>query len=70
MGRRVKVDIEEQTLRNDEDVPVEGVVATCVECGHQTESFGTGSASRRRCLALLRDECPQDENNFYIDKDE
>lgn len=46
---------------------VEGVEATCSRCGHVTESFGTGSASIRRCLALMRDECPLDESNYYIE---
>lgn len=69
MSTRVKVGIEEQTLTNDSGRQIEGVVATCGQCGHQTESFGTGPNSRRRCLALLREECPEEQNNFYVDED-
>ena len=52
------------TLENDDGFEVEGVCATCSRCGHQTESSGTSEASIRRCLAKLREECPQGENNF------
>jgi hypothetical protein len=43
---------------------------TCSRCDHQTESFGTSGASIRRCLALLREECPEDEENFYVTDEE
>jgi hypothetical protein len=52
-----------------ETIHAPGVRATCNECSHQTESFGTGGDSRRRCLALLRDECPMGETNWYEDED-
>lgn len=42
-----------------------GVRVTCSRCGHETESYGTSGASVRRCLVLLREECPMDERNFY-----
>ncbi len=42
-----------------------GVRATCNTCGHETTAFGTGPESRRRCLALLREECPMGERNWY-----
>jgi hypothetical protein len=41
----------------------QGVTVTCEKCGLEMESFGTSEASVRRCLALLREEC--EENNFY-----
>ena len=46
---------------------VEGVVAECSRCGHETRSFGTGDRSRKRCMALMNEECPDDEDNFYVD---
>jgi hypothetical protein len=49
---------------------VQGVVATCSECGHETESFGTSDRSRRRCLALMREECPDGSSNYYVDEEE
>jgi hypothetical protein len=43
------------------------VRATCSRCGHTTVSFGTDEKSRKRCLALMREGCPRDEENFYVD---
>lgn len=45
------------------------VQATCSRCEHKTVSFGTGEGSRKRCLVLLREECPEEERNFYVDED-
>lgn len=67
---RVRCVIEEVELENERGYPVDGVSATCTRCRHSSESFGTGEASRRRCLALLAEECPENEENFYVDEDE
>jgi hypothetical protein len=64
---KVTCTIEEIELENDEGRDIDGVVATCSRCGHETESYGTGDNSRLRCLALMREECPNGENNFYIE---
>jgi hypothetical protein len=45
---------------------VEGVEVTCGRCGHSEESFGVDEPSLRRCAYLLRDNCPRNENNFYL----
>ena len=66
---RVLCSIEETELENDEGRPIDGVEATCSRCQHTTQSFGTGEASRKRCLVLLREECPEGEANFYADED-
>jgi hypothetical protein len=66
---RVVCDIEETTLTNDEGLDVESVEATCRKCGHVTESFGTDDRSVRRCLALMREECPRGQWNFYVSDD-
>ena len=66
---RVVALIERVQLERDYGM-VEGVEATCERCNHCTESFGTSDASVRRCLALLNEECPELENNFYIPDDE
>ncbi len=47
---------------------IESVCARCSRCGHETESYGTSDASIRRCLLLLREECPRDETNCYVDE--
>jgi hypothetical protein len=59
----------ESTNHYGETMEVPSVQATCSQCDHQTESYGTGGDSRRRCLALLRDECPMGERNWYEDED-
>jgi len=46
-----------------EDVP--GVVATCTIYRHEVESFGQTGASVRRCLAVMRAECPRGRSNLY-----
>jgi len=46
------------------------VKAICSRCGYETMSFGTSDKSVRRCLALMREECPKDERNFYVDSEE
>lgn len=62
----IECELDYVTLENDRGNEVDGVRVTCPECGHETESYGTGAASVRRCLALLREECPEGKKNFYI----
>jgi hypothetical protein len=66
MSQRVEAEVNEEELEGDYG-PVDGVVATCTRCDHTTESFGTSDASIRRCLVLLREECPRGERNYYVD---
>ena len=61
--------VEEVTLHDDRGFPVDGVTATCPCCGSSTESFGTSEASVRRCLALLRDRCPNGAESFFVADD-
>ena len=63
---RVYCEIEEVELDGDYTT-VEGVEAPCQRCLHTTESYGTDEPSIRRCLALMREECPRKESNFYIE---
>jgi hypothetical protein len=44
---------------------IPSTAAVCSRCGHATESFGTSDRSLLRCLAVMREECPLDERNFY-----
>ena len=46
------------------------VRAVCSRCGHETMSFGESEDSVTRCLALMREECPLGENNFYIEDED
>jgi len=63
---RVKVEVEEIEMEGDHDNPIDGVSVCCGRCGHTVEVFGTGDASIRRGCVMLRDECPRNENNFYV----
>ena len=67
---RVFATITDIELENDRGYLIDSVEAECSRCGHTTESFGTGEASIKRCLVLLREECPRGESNFYIEEDE
>lgn len=63
---KIDCEVEYLELENDRGKEIPGVKVTCTECGHSTESFGTGSASVRRCLALMGEECPEGERNYYV----
>lgn len=64
---KVECEITEVMLENSSGRQIKGVCATCLRCEHETESFGTGEASVKRCLVLLREECPNEEDNFYVE---
>jgi hypothetical protein len=57
-------------MQNDSGIDVDSVEATCTRCGHVTQSFGTSEASRKRCFVLMREECPNQEENFYVEDEE
>jgi hypothetical protein len=61
---KVACDVEEVELEGD-CAPVPSVCVTCTRCDHCVESYGTTDASVRRSLAVMREECPRGENNFY-----
>jgi len=58
---RVECEVDEEMVEGRR-----GVIATCSMCGYQTESYGTSEASVKRCLALMREECPDGKRNFYV----
>jgi hypothetical protein len=64
----VKCSVEEIDYEDDE-YRGSGVQALCPRCSHSTESYGTSTASIRRCLVMLREECPRSEKNYYISDD-
>lgn len=63
----VEAEIEETELENEDGRMQPAVQATCSDCGHVTQSFGTSDASRKRCLVMLREECPLNKRNFYVE---
>jgi hypothetical protein len=64
--RATQCSIEETGLEGDYGT-VDGIQATCLQCGHVTESFGTSDASTRRCLALMREGCPRGNAGYYVE---
>lgn len=67
---RIICEVTEIELENDDGVAVPSVCVRCPQCEEEQESYGTGHASIRRCLALLRENCPEDGNNFYTTEDD
>lgn len=63
---RVECDKEDVVLDNDRGIPVPSVCVTCLRCNHKTTSYGTSEKSVTRCLVLLKEECPNSEDNFYV----
>lgn len=70
MGTKVECDVERVDIENENGKLVPGVLVTCQECEHAEQSYGQGDASIKRCLALLRENCPEDQENYYVDADE
>lgn len=62
---KVECEVEEIEIENDKGRMQEGVQVTCGNCGYVVQSFGTSGRSVRRCLVLLKEECPEGEKNFY-----
>jgi len=64
---QVTCTISEEEVENDDGLWLDGVVATCTKCQNTTSSAGTSSSSIARCLAIMREECPRREANFYVE---
>jgi hypothetical protein len=63
---RVETEIEETELESDSGRPVNGLLVTCMHCGHSVEVFGTSGASARRGAVMLKEECPEGGENYYV----
>lgn len=63
---RVECTVEEVELEGDNGNLVDGLCVSCSRCDHQVEVFGTHDRSLRRALVMLREECPEEESNFYV----
>ena len=65
---KVDVSFEETTIEDEDDGHEgQGVIATCSECEHTEQSFGQGPKSRIRCIMLMKENCPESAENFYVD---
>jgi hypothetical protein len=63
---KIDCNCEQCELENEHGAMVPGVEVICSKCGYITQSFGTGQRSVKRCLALLREQCPMGEKNYYV----
>jgi hypothetical protein len=70
MGRKIPCEIEGVDIEREDGSLGPGVEATCTNCGHQTHSFGESDASIRRCLAQMREQCPEGQSNFYVNAED
>ena len=60
-----------ETVELDGDFgPVEGSRLTCERCGHEVEVYGTEERSLLRAAAMLKEECPKGERNYYVVEDD
>lgn len=62
---RIQCDVEYTSEENDYGTETDCVYVTCSRCDHEVHSWGDGDASVKRCLAVMREECPYDEDNYY-----
>jgi hypothetical protein len=63
---RVECEVTFTQAENDRGRMQDCTKATCGNCGHTTQSWGTGPGSVKRCLMLMKEECPEGESNFYV----
>jgi hypothetical protein len=66
----VTCEVEETMLEGQHGRTYPGIVVTCEQCGFEVESLGTGAGSIRRCLELMKRQCPLKESNEYVTSDE
>jgi hypothetical protein len=62
---QINVTIREVEMEGDYGNAIDGVSVSCSRCGHSIDVFGTSVASIRRGCMMLREQCPNDEANFY-----
>jgi hypothetical protein len=67
---KVNCEVEYVDLESGRGDTIEGVSVTCSKCGHCEESFGTTERSVRRSLVMLRENCPNLEENYYVSDEE
>ena len=63
---RVVCEINYEQDTNDFGREADCVRAICSRCGHETTSWGDSDSSVKRCLVVMREECPNNEKNFYV----
>lgn len=66
---RVKVEVTEIELAGDHGTTINSIEVICSRCSHRVEVYGTSDRSVRRGCIMLRQECPQEEENYYANED-
>lgn len=64
-GDRIQCTVEPIDIDGDYGA-VEGVSVQCSRCRHTVEVYGTSERSIKAGLAMLSDDCPNDEPNWYV----
>lgn len=62
---RVEVEIYEDEVESDTGRDIPGLRLTCGRCGYEVAVWGTSDRSAKRGAAMLAEECPQGEKNYY-----
>lgn len=65
---RIRVDVLPISLPGDEVDEITSVEVTCTRCHHAVEIYGNGPDSITRGCATLRETCPNQEKNFYMNE--
>ena len=63
---KVECTVEETMVTNARGDDIPSVRVTCSRCGHTASSFGRSDKSISRCFVMLRENCPEGENNLYV----
>lgn len=71
---RVECEVEDDVDTHPDsgrEIPV--IKVTCGRCDHEVQCFtkaGNEAAAIKRCFVMLKEECPQNESNYYTADDE
>lgn len=71
MGRskRVECTVKKVVLKNERGIDIESVVVKCGECERTAQSYGTSARAVRRALSVLRENCPEGAEHYYVASD-
>ena len=69
MGRKIDCEVQAAEVEFNGQL-IDGVEVTCTNCGHVETAGGTSERSVKRCLAMMRENCPEDEENYYVVDDD
>lgn len=66
MGERVMCTVKPAKVEGPTGKMIPGVEVRCTECGATQQAAGTQAKSVRRCLAQLRENCDETDENYYV----